>query len=164
MFEGRFFRFKIAGAQYIPDVYEVNLLRQGCPLDEPFNKTKQGSTYWIDFGKSVSANGWMFTTMDLATKTTPVVFSLEACWLNNDDSCTTVGGTEWQHKNDGSLYVSSEREYYLTGAHRDFFFDYSVRYTKNLVETAALVFGLASMLAAPLAAFKVRSGERRMYL
>ena len=97
--------------------------------------------------------------MDLATKATPVVFSLEACSLNNDDTCTTVGGTEWQHKNDGSLYVSSEREYYLTGAHRDYFFDYSVRYTKNLVETAALVFGLASMLVAPLAAFKVRRAE-----
>ena len=220
MFEGRFFRFKIAGAQSIPAVYDVNLLRQGCPLGEPSNKTKQGSTYWIDYGKTVSANGWMFTTMDLATKTSPVVFSLEACSINNKDTgdrrkelaeyrltkkfynaeqnensrrdpvwsetpnnmdtagwnsensamppagtCTPVGGTEWHHKNDGSVYVSSEREYYQTGQqeisqgeyNRQFFFDYSVRYTKNLVQTAALVFGLASLLAAPLAAFKVRS-------
>ena len=220
MFEGRFFRFKIAGAQSIPDVYDVNLLRQGCPLGEPSHKTKQGSTYWIDYGKTVSANGWMFTTMDLATKTNPIFFSLEACSINNTDSrrkkleenrlrkkfysaehdknsrrdavwsetptdmataewksensaCTPVGGTEWQHKNDGSVYVSSDRKYYQTGQqdssqgeynqtgqeHRQFFFDYSVRYTKNLVQTAALVFGLASLLAAPLAAFKVRSAE-----
>jgi hypothetical protein len=225
MFEGRFFRFKIAGAQSIPAVYDVNLLRQGCPLGEPSKKSKQGSTYWIDYGKTVSANGWMFATMDLATKTSPVVFSLEACSMNTDTgdrrkelaenmlrkkfynaeqnensrrdpvwsetpkdmdtagwnsensampragTCRQVGGTEWQHKNDGSVYVSSEREYYQTAQqessqgeynqpgqeHRQFFFDYSVRYTKNLVQTAALVFGLASLLAAPLAAFKVRS-------
>jgi hypothetical protein len=220
MFEGRFFRFKIAGAQSIPDVYDVNLLHKGCPLGEPSHKTKQGSTYWIDYGKTVSANGWMFTTIDLATKTNPLVFSLEACSINNTGSrrkelaenrlrkefysaeqnensrrdavwsetpsdmdaagwnsensaCTPVGGTEWQHKNDGSVYVSSERKYYQTAQqdsskgeynqpgqeHRQFFFDYSVRYTKNLVQTAAVVFGLASLLAAPLAASKVRSAE-----
>ena len=58
--------------------------------------------------------------------------------------------------------VSSERKYYQTSQqdssqgeynqtgqeYRKFLFDYSVRYTKNLVQTGALVFGLASLLAA----------------
>jgi hypothetical protein len=161
-FEGQVFRFAVKELRQssevelnVPNAHDLSLLHNGCRIEQPANWTMKGSSLLVDFGKNVRANGWMFTTSRRDAAFDPAVFSLEACQAGSD-SCTLVGGTDWQYLSNGQVQVSTYRRFNMpTERHRDVAFDYNPRYTVYLFLAAAVLLGLASLTSAALAALKV---------